>query len=210
MKGAARAKVRRGPRARYVARHSGNQRGLVLLTFLIALMLMSIALAAALDVWWFERRREQETQLLFVGDQYRLAILRYYRVGRTLPASIDDLLDDRRFPTPLHHLRRAWADPITGRNDWELMMTGGRIYGVHSRSEQETIKRSGFPLRYEDFEKQKTYSGWLFFFMPTVVRSYDNTGSATGGSAATRPASPTSSFDPLNSTLPQFTPRPMH
>src|SRR5690349_11443241 len=39
--------------------------GLVLLALLIALMLMSIALAGALDVWSLERQREQERQLLF-------------------------------------------------------------------------------------------------------------------------------------------------
>ncbi|EGC98762.1 hypothetical protein B1M_39993, partial [Burkholderia sp. TJI49] len=62
------------------ARRRGRQRGLVLLALLIALMLMSIALAGALDVWSLQRRREQERQLLFAGDQYRKAIVGYYRL----------------------------------------------------------------------------------------------------------------------------------
>lgn len=190
----ARPRVKRGRRGHAATR----EEGLVLLALLIALMLISIALAGALDVWSLERQREQERQLLFVGDQYRLAILRYYRAGRALPASIDELLDDSRFPTPMHHLRRAYPDPVTGKNDWVLMRQGERIYGVYSSSTNLPIKRAGFPHRYEDFENQKTYGGWQFFYLPPVVRNYTNT------NALTAPPKPPTPFDPLNSTLPSF------
>lgn len=63
---------------------AARQRGLVVLAQLIALMLMSIALAGALDVWSLERRREQEKQLLFVGDQYRQDRLALLAAGRSL------------------------------------------------------------------------------------------------------------------------------
>ncbi|WP_328821129.1 hypothetical protein [Paraburkholderia nemoris] len=56
----------------------------MMLAQLIALMLMSIALAGALDVWSLERRREQEKQLLFVGDQYRQDRLALLAAGRSL------------------------------------------------------------------------------------------------------------------------------
>jgi type II secretory pathway pseudopilin PulG len=174
---------------------------MVLLTLLIALILMSIALAAVMDVWWFERQREEEQQLIFVGDQYRLAILRYYRAGRILPASVDDLLDDTRFPTPLHHLRRAYPDPVTGKNDWVFMRQADRIYGIHSSSTAPTIKRAGFPARYEDFESEQTYAGWQFFYLPPVVRNYSNT------QAPAAPTKPATSFNPMNDTLPSFSPR---
>jgi type II secretory pathway pseudopilin PulG len=65
---------------------------------LIALLLMAIAMEGALDVWALQRRRQMEEELLFVGEQYRQAIQSYYLVGRALPASIDDLLEDKRFP----------------------------------------------------------------------------------------------------------------
>jgi type II secretory pathway pseudopilin PulG len=92
--------------------------GLVLLSLLIALLLMAIAMEGALDVWALQRRRQMEEELLFVGEQYRQAIQSYYLVGRALPASIDDLLEDKRFPCALHHLRRAYPDPMTGKADW--------------------------------------------------------------------------------------------
>jgi type II secretory pathway pseudopilin PulG len=177
---------------------AARQEGLVLLTLLIALMLMSIALAGALDVWSLERQRERERQLLFVGDQYRLAILRYYRAGRVLPASVDDLLDDARFSVPMHHLRRAYPDPVTGKNDWIFMRQGDRFYGVYSSSTDSTIKRAGFPRRYEDFENQKTYGGWQFFYLPPVVRNYTNTDQLAA------PPKPATTFDPMNDQLPRF------
>ncbi|WP_321790254.1 type II secretion system protein [Burkholderia pyrrocinia] len=153
------ARARRGrPRA-------ARQRGLVLLALLIALMLMSIALAGALDVWSLQRRREDERQLLFAGDQYRKAIVRYYGLARAYPQTVDDLLDDNRFVKPMHHLRRAYRDPITGQNDWAFLWRGDRFYGVYSGSDQATVKRAGFPPRYMDFEGEETYRKWRFLYL---------------------------------------------
>ncbi|MGF6598947.1 type II secretory pathway pseudopilin PulG [Paraburkholderia sp. GAS448] len=168
------------------------QRGLVLLALLIALMLMSIALAGALDVWSLQLRREQEKQLLFAGDQYRQAILRYYRVGRAYPASVDDLLNDTRFPRLMHHLRQAYPDPVTGKNDWLFARQGDRFYGVYSSSEALTIKRAEFPGRYADFENEQTYGGWKFIYLAPGLRS--NTSSA----ASAAPDSPVMSITPQN------------
>ncbi|WP_412022161.1 type II secretion system protein [Burkholderia cepacia] len=144
---------------------AARQRGLVLLALLIALMLMSIALAGALDVWSLQRRREDERQLLFVGDQYRKAIVRYYRLARVYPQTVDDLLDDNRFVKPAHHLRRGYPDPITGQNDWAFLWRDDRFYGVYSNSDQATVKRAGFPLRYMDFEGEETYRKWKFLYL---------------------------------------------
>jgi len=141
-------------------------RGLVLLALLIALLLISIAMEGALDFWALQRQRQLEEELLFVGNQYRQAIQSYYLVGRVLPSSIDDLLEDKRFPVPLHHLRRAYPDPVTGRNDWKLLSEGGRIYGIHSSSTTETIKRANFPRRYAEFANARTYTEWQFFYVP--------------------------------------------
>jgi len=143
-----------------------HRRGLVLLALMIALLLMSIALQGALDVWALQRRRHLEDELLFVGNQYRQAIQSYYMVGHTLPASIDDLLEDKRFPKPLHHLRRAYPDPVTGKNAWKLLRDGDRIFGVYSSSSSETIKRANFPRRYAEFANAKTYGDWRFFYIP--------------------------------------------
>lgn len=152
-------------------RQGDGAHGLVLLTLLIALILVSVALMGALDVWSLQRQRLQEEELLFVGNQYRLAIQRYYQAGRTLPASVDDLLEDKRSPVPLHHLRRAYPDPITGKNDWLFLRDGDRIYGVYSKSTAPAIKHANFPRRYADFANAKTYGEWQFFYLPPGRRS---------------------------------------
>ncbi len=158
------------PRGLRQRRARRRQRGLVLLTLLIALMLASIALLGALDVWALQRQRLQEEELLFVGNQYRLAIQRYYRIGRVLPMSVDDLLEDKRFPVPLHHLRRAYPDPMTGKNDWLFLRYGDRIFGIYSSSTAAPVRHANFPRRYADFVDAKTYGDWQFFYRPPGSR----------------------------------------
>jgi type II secretory pathway pseudopilin PulG len=146
-------------------------RGIVLLALLLTLALMAVALMGAVEVWSFERQRETEAELLYVGDQYRLAIEHYYYAtpgaGKTLPTSIDDLVEDQRFPVPVRHLRRAYADPVTGQA-FELLRNGEQISGVVSSSTTPTIKRSGFSRADSAFEGFETYNQWRFLFSPPV------------------------------------------
>lgn len=146
-------------------------RGVMLLGLLLMLMLGSIALLAAAEVWTTTRQREQESELLFVGEQYRQAIRRYYFAaaagqGRTLPARLQDLLVDDRFEVPVHHLRRLYPDPITGRDEWGLVLVGDRIAGVHSLSDAVPLKQSGFAPAQAGFEARQAYKEWVFLFTP--------------------------------------------
>jgi type II secretory pathway pseudopilin PulG len=143
--------------------------GIVLLAFLITLALLGIGLLGAVDVWALARQRDRETELLFVGDQYRRAIARYYLAaprtsGRTLPPSIDKLLEDDRYPIPVRHLRRAYPDPITGKPEWGLTKVGDQIIGVYSLSEAQPLKVAGFPVNYSQFEGAKAYRDWVFSY----------------------------------------------
>lgn len=160
-----------------------------MLALLIALALASVALLAGLDVWALEKQRRQEEELLFIGNQYRLAIQRYFLAGRTLPATIDDLLDDKRFPIPLHHLRRAYPDPMTGKSDWQVLRDGNGIYGIYSSSDRVPIKHANFPRLFAFFEKAQTYSDWKFFYPPPGWRGNDATGvlSTPGTSSSSTP-----------------------
>lgn len=149
-----------------------SSRGIVLLALLLTLALMAVALMGAVEVWSVERQRETEAELLYVGDQYRLAIEHYYYAtpgaGKMLPASIGDLVEDQRFPVPVRHLRRAYADPVTGEA-FELLRTGEQISGVVSSSTKSTIKRSGFSRADSAFERVETYNQWRFLFSPPVA-----------------------------------------
>ncbi len=141
--------------------------GVVLLALLLALALGGIAMMAAVDVASLTRQRANEQELLFVGDQYREAIRRYYfgappGTPRILPASIDDLLEDDRFPTPVHHLRRRYPDPMTASPEWGEVRVGTRLSGVYSLSEKQPVKQQGFTPAYEPFSGKAAYRDWVF------------------------------------------------
>ena len=142
--------------------------GFVLLGLLIVLVLGGIGLMAAVDMWTLQRQREREAQLLFAGDQYRLAIQRYYYAAppgsaRTLPTSLAELLEDRRYPQTVRHLRRLYPDPITGQAEWGVLRMGERIAGVYSLSEAQPIKQAGFAFVYRQFCRQHTLPAVGFF-----------------------------------------------
>lgn len=121
------------------------QRGGALLGLVVVIAVLSAA------QWWlqqrqaYERQRDREAQLLFVGDQYRRALNDYARWSPPgaprFPKDLRELLDDRRSPVPRQHLRQLWPDPFTGTADWELIRAGDRIIGVHSRSTAVMLKR---------------------------------------------------------------------
>jgi type II secretory pathway pseudopilin PulG len=156
-------------------RHLGalrRSRGVVLLAFLLALALGGVAALAAADVWSLTRQREREQELLFVGDQYRQAIQRYYfgappHTVRVLPMRLDDLLEDDRYPVPVHHLRRRYADPINGGVEWGELRVAGRLAGIHSLSEKTPVKQANFAPGYEQFTGAASYRDWVFAVSPT-------------------------------------------
>lgn len=150
----------------------GNQRGVVLLSILLGLALSAICAMAAMDCWAVTKRRERELDLLFIGDQYRSAIRRYYFAAppgraRTLPTSLEELLEDHRFPIPMCHLRRIYVDPLTGNAEWGLHRIGPAIVGVYSLSTLAPIKQSGFAPTNRLFDGKERYVDWVFDFTPS-------------------------------------------
>ena len=144
-----------------------RQRGVILLALLITMALAQIALLGALELSTLERKREREDELLFVGQQYRSAILRYYYANpagqpRLLPRTLDDLIKDPRYPMSVRHLRRLYKDPISGGSDWGLVMKNGGIAGVFSPSDEAPLKKGNFPPGDEAFEGKAKYRDWLF------------------------------------------------
>jgi len=154
----------------------------MLMGLLIVLALGSIGLMALVDNWTLERQREREQELLFVGDQYRQSIRHYYFGApagqpRQLPANLSDLLEDDRFPMPVHHLRRLYPDPMTGGSEWGEVRIGDRLAGVYSKSEAQPIKQAGFAPAYESFKDKQSYQEWAFVFAaPRLAAGMPGTG----------------------------------
>ena len=143
------------------------QEGFTYLSLLIIVAVMGGGLAAFGELASHAAQREKEAELLFRGDQFRQAIGSYYRKEQRYPLSLDDLLEDKRYPMPLRHLRRVYPDPITGGAEWGIVAspTGG-IMGVHSLSEAAPIKSGNFAAKDAAFEGAARYADWQFVYRP--------------------------------------------
>lgn len=162
-----------GATARRMRTGKPRQTGFTYLFVLMAITLVGIGLAAAGTLWRTESQRARETELLFIGDQYRQAIRSYYTLEPAvprLPTSIDELLEDRRRTAIVRHLRRAWRDPITG-DAFVLIHTpdGQGVIGVHSASTEAPFKTAGFALADEAFVGKQSYAEWQFVFTPPAT-----------------------------------------
>ena len=97
-----------------------SEEGYVLLIamFLLAVLVLSLAVAAPRVAKSIQRDREVET--FHRGMQYRRAVQLYYRKFHAYPPNIDALVktSDIRF------LRKKYIDPMTGKDDWKPIMYG--------------------------------------------------------------------------------------
>ena len=161
------------------------QRGFAYLYALMLIALVGLGLGAAGTVWRTDAQRMRETELLFVGDQYRRAIRSYYELDPAqprLPRSIDDLLEDNRRPGVVRHLRRAWRDPLTG-GELELIHAPGTqdIVGVTSGAPGHPLRTAGFAAEDEAFAGATSYAGWRFVFTPPAKPADRPQGRAASG-----------------------------
>jgi prepilin-type N-terminal cleavage/methylation domain-containing protein len=144
-----------------------RQRGFTLLGLMIVIAVMGAGLAAYGELASHAAQREKEAELLFRGNQYRQAIAAYFRKERSYPQELSALLQDQRYPMPVRHLRKLYADPITGKPDWGLIEApGGGIMGVFSTAQGEPIKSGGFGLANKTFADARHYRDWKFFHPP--------------------------------------------
>lgn len=167
------------------------QRGFTYVGLLLAVALAGVALAAAGTLWSTTAKRDREAELLFVGHQFRLAIGSYHDGtpgAKRYPQRLEELLEDKRLPVTRRHLRRLYADPMTGMPDWDLVrLPDGAIVGVRSRSEAKPLKTANFGPRDASFANAATYRDWVF--SPAPLRG------------AETPVAPASS-SPLSTTAP--------
>jgi type II secretory pathway pseudopilin PulG len=149
-------------------RAAWNERGFTYIGVLVLVVVMGLTFAAAGQIWQTLQRREKEQELLFIGHQFQLALNRYVShtppgQARRYPLDMESLLQDPRYPGVRRYLRKIYLDPMTGKAEWGLI-TGpaGEIYGVHSLSDAEPLKKSNFSLADRNFEGRMKYSDWVF------------------------------------------------
>jgi hypothetical protein len=125
-------------------------------------------LATAGQAWHTQAMREREEELLYLGDQYdKKAIVRFHAAGARCPRELAELLMDPRWPDTHRYLRKLYADPVTGENEWGFVKTAdGSIAGLPTLSEDAPFNTAGFKLDNTDFEGREKYSEWQFALPP--------------------------------------------
>lgn len=169
----------------------GFQKGIAYIGLLLIIAVIGIVAGTAADVYQQTRQRSRETELLWIGNQFRQAIFSYQAASpggnATYPQRLEDLLIDPRFPGTRRHLRRIYADPMTGKRDWEVIIAPqGGIAGVKSRSSLQPLKQAGFRPQDEQFAGKKSYSEWEFTTLPSVKEAAAPAGGTAN--AATPPS----------------------
>src|SRR3954451_5107680 len=89
---------------------------LVAVIFMMAILVLSLAVAVPKVKASIQRDREEETMQR--GKQYIRAIELYYRKFHAYPPSVDALVKTNE----IRFLRKKYVDPTTGKEDWKPIM----------------------------------------------------------------------------------------
>jgi type II secretory pathway pseudopilin PulG len=91
---------------------------LLIAIFFLALLTLSLSVAAPIVIKSIQRDRDLETYRR--GLQYRRAIQLYYRKFHAYPPNVDALVKTNE----IRFLRKKYLDPTTGKDDWKPVMFG--------------------------------------------------------------------------------------
>ena len=120
-----------------------KQTGLAYLAVLFLVAAIALSMAVVTQNQDTQLKREKEQDWLYVGKQYERAIASYYQLSpnglKALPNNVDDLLTDKRFVAPVHHLRKAYLDPLTNQQWVQLMNEDNQLTGVVSTLPQAIL-----------------------------------------------------------------------
>lgn len=103
-----------------------KQRGYVLVAVMLLVTLMMLTLSIELPRIAQQIRREKEEELIHRGNEYRMAIRRFYRKNARYPLTLDDLEKANN----VRYLRKRYKDPFTGKDDWRLLHQGEVVLNV--------------------------------------------------------------------------------
>lgn len=170
------------PMARGEPHATARQFGFTYLMLLWWVAIGGVMLAAAGQSWMNEARRQKDIELVFRAEQITRAIQSYYEATpsgpRLPPTNLAALLEDRRGPVLMRHLRQVWPDPVTGGSDWGLIKTGPYLQGVYSRSGLKPVRGP---------EGARSYREWRFM---AAVTPPDSASAASGAMNPVQPDVP--------------------
>ena len=127
-------------RARVKRRAESGYAILLVLFMLTLLLLTTVAVAPNILT---ERRREQETEMIWRGKQYVRGIKLYYRKTGKFPTSLEDLTKPKI--GSLRFMRQAYKDPLNTKDgEWRLIYVGPAGQLIGSLKPQRALQMGGF------------------------------------------------------------------
>lgn len=171
--------------------------GIAYLVLLIAVAIIGIAAAASVQLGAIMQRRAAEEELLAIGAEFRRALISYSSatpVGQSnAPPTLEALLKDPRYPNIRRHLRKLYFDPLTGSQQWGVVMSpdGKGIVGIHSLSTAQPIKVGNFEPLLQSFTDRTSYTEWVFMAVQPVAPVMPVVPGSVAAPASPAPASST-------------------
>lgn len=159
---------------------------LVGLLFMVALILVALAVAAPKMAVEIQRDKEQE--LIHRGNQYVRAIKLYYTKFGTYPTNISQLEKSNN----IRFLRKKYKDPFTGKDDWRIIHLG--------EAKVPTMGLFGQPAATGTLATTTPGSGGGLSASPMGSGSSSSTGSTSGSSSPFSGASSSSPFSSSSSS----------
>jgi type II secretory pathway pseudopilin PulG len=96
------------------------EEGYILLAVIFMLALLMISLAVAAPKVAKEIQRDREVETMHRGKQYMHAIKLYYKKFGAFPPNIDALVKT----SEIRYLRKKYIDPTTGKDEWKPIRFG--------------------------------------------------------------------------------------
>lgn len=142
--------------------------GFTYLSLIILVAIIGLVSAASLKLGSVIQRGRAEQELLVIGAAFSDALQSYADATPAgmppQPPSLKALLRDPRFPGVRRHLRKLFADPMTGKEEWGVVYLGDKVgvLAIYSLSDLRPVKIGNFPPRFQGFADRQRISEWRF------------------------------------------------
>lgn len=153
--------------------YASAQHGFTYLALLVAMLLVALSTQGVMTYVSQQAQREREAELLRLGEELARAIGAYYEATpgtlKHWPASLQDLIEDRRLVVVKRYIREVRLDPITRTRDWGLVRgADGGISGVYSPGLLTPIRSGVVTLDTLTLAPASRYADWLFVYQPAL------------------------------------------
>jgi type II secretory pathway pseudopilin PulG len=101
-------------------RRKPAEEGYILIAVIFMLAILMIALAVAAPVVKKDIQRDREIETMRRGKQYVRAVKLYYKKFGAYPPSVDALVNTNE----IRFLRKKYIDPTTGKEEWKIIRFG--------------------------------------------------------------------------------------